>query len=110
MINNDYYSQEVHGPYELYDIGNFELEEGGTIPDCKIAYNTLGTLNEAKDNAILVTAWYSGTTKIMEQIYVGDNHALDPNKYQSKLFLLFIIIITFLAYSCVGLGIQGKDI
>jgi len=86
MINNDYYSQQVHGPYELYDIGNFELEEGGTIPDCKIAYNTLGTLNKAKDNAILVTAWYSGTTKIMEQIYIGDNHALDPNKY-------FIILI-----------------
>ena len=29
MINNAYYSQDVHGPYELYDIGNLELEEGG---------------------------------------------------------------------------------
>ena len=29
MINNSYYSQEVHGPYELHDIGNLELEEGG---------------------------------------------------------------------------------
>ena len=31
MIDNSYYSQEVHGPYELHDIGNLELEEGGTI-------------------------------------------------------------------------------
>ena len=34
MINNSYYSQEVHGPYELHDIGNLELEEGGTIRGC----------------------------------------------------------------------------
>ncbi|NIP37688.1 MAG: alpha/beta fold hydrolase, partial [Candidatus Dadabacteria bacterium] len=86
MIENKYYSQDLHGPYELYDLGDFDLEEGGTIPNCKIAYNTLGKLNAAKDNAIVVTAWYSGTTKIMEQIYIGEDHALDPNKY-------FIILI-----------------
>ena len=28
MIVNSYYSQEVHGPYELHDIGNLALEEG----------------------------------------------------------------------------------
>jgi len=26
MIDNSYYSQEVHGPYELDDIGNLDLE------------------------------------------------------------------------------------
>jgi hypothetical protein len=31
MIDNSYYSQEVHGPYELHDIGNLDLEEGGTF-------------------------------------------------------------------------------
>ena len=29
MTNNSYYSQDLHGPYELHDIGNLELEEGG---------------------------------------------------------------------------------
>lgn len=86
MITNDYYSQEVHGPYELHDIGDFALEEGGTIRGCKLAYTTFGQLNAAKDNAILITTWYSGTSKIMEQVYVGQGRALDPNKY-------FIIII-----------------
>ena len=69
MINNSYYSQDVHGPYELHDIGNLDLEEGGTIRDCKLAYATFGTLNAAKDNAILIPTWYSGTNKIIEQVY-----------------------------------------
>ena len=54
MIPNSYYSQDLHGPYGLHDIGNFELEEGGTIRNCRLAYATFGALNAAKDNAILV--------------------------------------------------------
>ena len=54
MISNSYYSQEVHGPYQMYDVGNLELEEGGTIRNCQLAYATFGALNAAKDNAILV--------------------------------------------------------
>ncbi len=86
MINNSYYSQEVHGPYELHDIGNLELEEGGTIRGCTLAYATFGTLNAAKDNAILIPTWYSGTNKIIEQVYIGKGRALDPDKY-------FIIVV-----------------
>src|SRR5580700_4645634 len=86
MIGNSYYSQEVHGPYELHDIGNLELEEGGTIRGCTLAYTTFGTLNAAKDNAILIPTWYSGTNKIIEQVYIGKARALDPDKY-------FIIIV-----------------
>ena len=33
MITNDFYSPEVQGAYELHSIGDFELEEGGSIPD-----------------------------------------------------------------------------
>jgi homoserine O-acetyltransferase/O-succinyltransferase len=86
MVINNYYSQEVHGPYELYDLGNFVLEEGGTIRGCKLAYAAFGRLNAAKDNAILIPTWYSGTSKIMEQVYVGKERALNPDKY-------FIIIV-----------------
>ena len=86
MINNSYYSQDVHGPYELHDIGNLELEEGGTIRNCQLAYATFGTLNAAKDNAILIPTWYSGTNKIIEQVYIGNGRALDPAKY-------FIVIV-----------------
>jgi homoserine O-acetyltransferase len=86
MITNNYYSQEVHGPYELHNIGNWELEEGGTIRECNLAYVTFGKLNAAKDNAILIPTWYSGTNKILEQVYIGPGRGLDPEKY-------FIIVI-----------------
>ena len=86
MSTNPYYGQEGHGPYETIAIGNLELEEGGQIPDCQLAVATHGTLNAAKDNAILVTTWYSGTSKIMEQVYIGNGRALDPSKY-------FIIVV-----------------
>lgn len=81
MIQNSYYTQEVHGPYEMFDVGNLDLEEGGTIRNCQIAYATHGKLNAAKDNAILIPTWYSGTNKIMEQVYTGPGRALDPEKY-----------------------------
>jgi homoserine O-acetyltransferase len=81
MINSSYYSQEVHGPYQLHDIGNLDLEEGGTIRGCTLAYATFGALNAAKDNAILIPTWYSGTNKIIEQVYIGQGRALDPDKY-----------------------------
>lgn len=86
MIDNPYYSQQVHGPYEIHELGDFVLEAGGTIRACKLAYSTFGKLNAAKDNAILITTWYSGTSKVMEQGYVGEGRAIDPSKY-------FIVIV-----------------
>ncbi|MFT5394979.1 MAG: homoserine O-acetyltransferase [Gammaproteobacteria bacterium] len=86
MTANSYYGQEGHGPYELMDIGTLELEEGGSISNCQLAVATHGTLNAEKDNAILVTTWYSGTSKIMEDVYIGPGRALDPDKY-------FIVVV-----------------
>jgi homoserine O-acetyltransferase len=81
MIENEYYRQEGHGPYELHSIGDLQLEEGGTIRNCQLAVATFGSLNAPRDNAILVPTWYSGTNKIMEQVYIGKGRALDPDKY-----------------------------
>jgi len=78
---NAYYSQEAHGPFESFNIGDLSLEEGGVLPDCRLAVATHGSLNAARDNAILVPTWYSGTSKIMEQVYIGPGRALDPAKY-----------------------------
>lgn len=84
--HNEFYTAEVQGPYELYSAGRFELEEGGVIPDLQLAYTTHGTLNEARDNAILIPTWYSGTHQTWEQVYIGPGRALDPERY-------FIVII-----------------
>ncbi len=81
MKNHAYYNPENHGDYELISIGEFKLAEGGTIPNLKLAVRTLGILNEDKSNAILIPTWFSGTSKIMEDAYVGSGRALDPSKY-----------------------------
>ncbi|MER2553337.1 MAG: alpha/beta fold hydrolase [Thauera sp.] len=86
MIENNFYSSALQGSYTLRDIGDLVLEEGETLRGCKLAYRTHGKLNAARDNAVLVTTWFSGTGKVMEDVYVGPDHALDPNKY-------FIVIV-----------------
>ena len=85
MIKNDFYSQENVGPFEVYNLGDFELEDGGIIPDLKLAYNTHGELNSTKDNVIVIPTWFSGTSKDYES-YIGVDRALNPNEY-------FIIVI-----------------
>jgi len=86
VIENPYYSPEMQGPYELFDLGDFVLEEGYTLRACKLAYTTFGELSPAKDNAILITTWFSGTHQMMADVYVGPEHALNPEKY-------FIVVI-----------------
>ena len=81
-----FYNQALHGPYQTAELGTLDLAGGGTLPDCRLAYATFGTLSPARDNAILLTTWFSGTSKILEQAYVGAGRALDPAKY-------FIVVV-----------------
>ncbi|MFI8775317.1 alpha/beta fold hydrolase [Gordonia sp. NPDC062954] len=81
MTENPFYSHEFHGDYDLISIGQLALEEGGVIADCELAVATFGTLNEAKDNAILIPTWFSGTHQIWRDVYIGADHALNPDKY-----------------------------
>lgn len=81
MITNGFYSHEFQGDYDLVSIGRMDLEEGGTIPDCHLAVTTWGELNSAKDNVILITTWFSGTHQIWRDVYVGPEHALNPEEY-----------------------------
>lgn len=86
MYTNNFYTPEVQGPYEMLSIGRLELEHGGVIENCELAVATRGELNEAKDNAILIPTWFSGTHQAWIDSYIGAGHALDPGKY-------FIVIV-----------------
>lgn len=81
MIDNPYYSHELHGDYDVISVGRLDLEEGGSIPDCRLAVATWGELNQARDNAILITTWYSATHQIWRDRYIGPGRALDPSRY-----------------------------
>jgi homoserine O-acetyltransferase/O-succinyltransferase len=85
-IQNSFYHTDTQGAFSLHDLGNLILESGETLRNAKLAYRTLGTLNAEKSNAILVTTWFSGTGKVMQDTYVGPHHALNPDRY-------FIIIV-----------------
>lgn len=86
MIDNAFYGPATQGEFELFELGDLLLESGETLRGAKLAYRTFGKLNDDKSNAILVTTWFSGTGKVMEDVYVGGDHALDPSKY-------FIVIV-----------------
>ncbi len=80
MLNNEFYTADNHGAFETFNLGDFELVRGGTLPDAKLAYATFGKLNAAKDNAILFPLMFSGTSGSLKH-YVAENLALDPSKY-----------------------------
>lgn len=53
---------------------------GQTLSNAQLAYTTFGQLNAQRDNAILFTIMFSGTSKNMEH-YIGAGKALDLDKY-----------------------------
>ena len=55
------------GSRRYEDIGSLALEAGGGLPQVRVAYETWGTLNTARDNAILV-----------EHALTGDSHVSGP--------------------------------
>ena len=80
MLENDYYSTDNHGPYEMFDLGDFQLTSGQVLRDAQLAYSVYGELNDDASNAILFTIMFSGTSKNMAH-YIGPGKALDPDKY-----------------------------
>lgn len=65
---------------EMFNLGNFRLTTGYTLPNAQYSYKTHGTLNAAKDNAIVFPNFLGGTWEALE-MYIGEQMALDPRKY-----------------------------
>jgi homoserine O-acetyltransferase len=65
---------------ETFELGNFQTTTGFTLPNAKLAYDTLGNLNADKDNAILFPNFLGGTPEALE-IWIGEDRPLDPRKY-----------------------------
>jgi homoserine O-acetyltransferase len=58
-------------------LGDFALENGQILRDCRIGYRTFGELDAARSNAVLVTPWAMGTSwQLARQIASGN--LLDP--------------------------------
>lgn len=47
---------------QVFEIAEFTTQGGETIKDVKVGWEAYGTLNEAKDNAILIAHYYTGNS------------------------------------------------
>src|SRR3954453_20171397 len=75
-----------------YVIENFKTETGAVLPKARIVYGTYGTLNAARDNAVLLPSHYMANHHGYDWLIAGQGaaaqtseaRALDP----AKLFLI----------------------
>ena len=61
-------------------LGDFKLESGEVIRDCRIGYRTFGTLNADKSNVVLFPTWASGTTEQLASNF-GPGRLVDTTKF-----------------------------
>ncbi len=77
FLINPIYSQSVQ---KFAEIGNFKLENGQVIKNCKIGYRTFGKLNKEKSNAMLFPTWFGGNTAGLIN-FIGPGKMADSTKY-----------------------------
>lgn len=65
---------------EVYEIADFDFERGGRLETLRVDYATYGRLNEARDNAILVTHGTSGSRDSYAD-FIGPGRAFDTDRY-----------------------------
>ncbi|QYE33078.1 alpha/beta fold hydrolase (plasmid) [Polymorphobacter sp. PAMC 29334] len=68
------------GDRRAFVIHDFKLENGAILPEARVMYATYGTLNAARDNAILLPSHYMADAHGYEWL-IGSDKALDPAKY-----------------------------
>jgi homoserine O-acetyltransferase len=79
--NQNAYSQTTTDQRQQYaPIGDFILENGQHIVDCKIGYRTFGKLNATRSNAIIYPTAGGSTTYMMEA-YFGVGTDVDTTRF-----------------------------
>jgi homoserine O-acetyltransferase/O-succinyltransferase len=59
-------------------LGDFVLESGEVIRDCRIGYRAFGELDAARSNAVLVAPWATGTSRELSR-QIASGSLLDPS-------------------------------
>ena len=55
----------------VFEAGAFQTRGGATIPNTRIGYQTMGTLNAAGDNAVLICHFFSGNSHAFGRLSAG---------------------------------------
>ncbi|HKJ30538.1 MAG TPA: alpha/beta fold hydrolase [Balneolales bacterium] len=61
-------------------IGDFKLENGQIIQNCRIGYRTYGHLNKSKSNVIIFPTWFGGNTQGLQGL-IGPGNMADSTRY-----------------------------
>lgn len=70
----------VAGDQQYYDLGNFKLENGQIIRECRLGYRTYGRLDAQKSNAILFPTWLGGVSRDIGHL-LGAGKLLDTTNF-----------------------------
>jgi homoserine O-acetyltransferase/O-succinyltransferase len=81
--------QSTFAQQHFYQIGDYLLENGQVLKDCKIGFRTFGKLNAGKSNAILVPTWFTGTSQ-QKSFVANPSDIADSTKY-------FVIVVDALS-------------
>ncbi len=66
--------------HEIFEAGDVMLQSGATLPGARLAYATQGTLNAARDNAVLFATRVGGSHADNAYL-IGPGRALDPERW-----------------------------
>lgn len=70
----------AEGEQQFIQLGNFSLESGEIIKDCRIGYRTFGKLNQNKSNIILYPSWFGGTSEHLGKL-IGPGKLVDSSRF-----------------------------
>ncbi len=68
------------GALKFASLGDFKLESGEVIRDCKIGYRTFGALNADRSNAVLFPTWFSGKSENLAG-NIGPGKMVDTDRF-----------------------------
>ena len=64
------------------DFGDFHLENGEVIHECRVGYRTFGVLNADKSNTVLFPTWFAGTTQdLIDLGLIGPGKLVDSSRF-----------------------------
>jgi homoserine O-acetyltransferase len=66
--------------FQIYELGDVALQCGETLRAAQLAYKTHGTLNAARDNAVVFPTFFSAD-HVANEPMIGPDMALDPERY-----------------------------
>src|SRR5258708_34430862 len=64
----------------VLDLGDLPVERGGVIAGARLAWQSHGTLNEARDNVIVYPCSYTATHEDLAWL-IGPDGVLDPSRW-----------------------------